>query len=132
MDHKIGATPKSVNELHRAIGAELSALSCVCDAVPKLLRVLGRNRWSFKWLRLAFQDDDRRLADMESQFIGSIGMKQMKEIVHRNYQHELMETNLRTSIKHYSRFKKTQGQGEGINEYRLGSQLSTDAALRLQ
>jgi hypothetical protein len=74
----------------------------VRDALPKLLRVLGRNRWRFEWLRFAFENDDRRLADVQSQLVGSIGMKEMKEIVHRNRPHEVMETNPRTSIKDYS------------------------------
>ena len=102
MNHKIGATSKSVNELYRTTLPEFSPLPCVRDALPKLAGVLRRNRWPFKWLVLVLQDDDWRLPDMQPQLVRSIGMEEMKEIVHRNRQHAVMETNLRISIKDYS------------------------------
>ncbi len=81
-NHKTGAPAKPVNELDRPMLAEFSPLPCVRDALQKLGGILGRNWRPFERLRLAFQDDDRRLADVQPQPIRSIRMKKMKEIVH--------------------------------------------------
>ena len=48
----------------------------------KALGIFGRNRRSFNRLRLAVEDDNRRLADVQSQAIRAIGVNQMQEIVH--------------------------------------------------
>jgi hypothetical protein len=71
-NYKTGATTKPVNELHRPMLPEFSPLPRVRDALQKLGGILGRNCWPFEWLRLAFQDDDRRLADAQPQLIRSI------------------------------------------------------------
>ena len=82
-NHKIGALSKPVNELYHTMLSERSPLPCVRDALQKMLCILSRNRRPFKWLLLAIQDDDRRLADVQPQLIRSIRMSKMKEIVHR-------------------------------------------------
>ena len=82
MNHKIGATSKSVNELYHTMLSQFSPVPRVRDALQKVLCVLGRYRWPFQWLLLAIEDDDRRLADVQPQLVRSIRMKKMKKIVH--------------------------------------------------
>jgi len=82
-NHKTRATSKGVYELHYAMLSKVSSLPRVRDALQKMLRVLSRNRRPFKWVLFAFQDDDRWLADVQTQRIRSIGMNKMKKIVDR-------------------------------------------------
>ena len=81
-NHKTGATAKPVNELDRPKLAEFSPLPRVRDVLQKLGSILGRNCRPFERLRLAFQDNDRSLADVQPQRIRSIRMKKMKEIIY--------------------------------------------------
>ena len=82
-NHEIGATAKPVNEFYHTMLPEFSPLPCVGDALQQLRRILGADHWPFKWLLLAFQDKDRRLANMQPQLVRSIGMKEVKKIIHR-------------------------------------------------
>jgi hypothetical protein len=82
-NHKTGTPTKPVNELHHPVFPEFSPLSRARDALQKLRRLLRRDGWPFERLRLAFQDDDRRLAEVQLQRIRSIRMKKMQEIIHR-------------------------------------------------
>ena len=82
-NHKIGAIPKPINELDHTPLSELSPLPGIGHALQKLFRVLSRDRRSFNRVMLSFHHDDRRTADMQPQLIRSIGMNQMKKIIHR-------------------------------------------------
>lgn len=80
---KTSTLAKPVNELNHLTIAEHPSQSGVCKTKPKPLGVLSRNRRTIDRLRLPVQNNHGRLANMQSQLVRTIGMKQMQEVVHR-------------------------------------------------
>ncbi|MCC6820651.1 MAG: hypothetical protein V9H26_12310 [Verrucomicrobiota bacterium] len=71
-NYKTGAVAKPVNELHHPMLSEFSPLPRGSDALQKLRGLLRGDGWPYERLRLALQDDDCRLPDVQPQTIRSI------------------------------------------------------------
>jgi hypothetical protein len=83
VDHKAGALAKPVNELYVTMLSQVPSLSCVGDALQKLLRALDRYCGPLNLLVLAVDNNDWRLPNLQSEPVGSIGVEKMKQSVHR-------------------------------------------------
>jgi hypothetical protein len=82
-DDETGTSAKLVDELDPTMLSEVSFLPRVSDALEKLLRVLSGNGRPFDLLLLTVQNNHRRLAYVQLQPIRSVGMNEMKKIIHR-------------------------------------------------
>jgi len=80
-NHKTGAPAKPVNELYVSVLSEVSSLSRVSDVLQKSRRILDCDWRPFDLLVLAVEYDDRRLPDLQSQPVGSVGVNNVKQVV---------------------------------------------------
>jgi len=79
--YEFGTLSEGVNEFHRPALSQRPPLPCVRDTMQNLFRVFRRNHRLFQNLILAVQNHDWRLADMQPQFIRTIGVKEVKEVL---------------------------------------------------
>jgi hypothetical protein len=82
VNDKTGAIPKSVDEIHPATFPQIAALPGGGDAEQESLRFLKRDGLLVQALFFTIEDNDWRLADVQLQRLGPIGVNEVQEVVH--------------------------------------------------